>query len=318
MEIRGLCKTFAPKAKQKNYAVFDLSLDLREGEILGLVGESGCGKSTLGKLMLRLSDPTRGSVVFLGEDITTLSYTGLRPIRRRMQMVFQGSTNAFNPYYTIRRSLEEPLLNYRIGEDERERVQRIATLLENVGLGAEFLNRYPSELSGGQLQRIGIARALILDPALVVLDEPVSSIDHAVKNQILNLLSRLRDERGNAYLFISHDLESVRRICDRVAVMYLGNLIEIIPRADELPRHPYTLALTAASLSPDPRKKRKSTVLFKEGEEMRISRTGCVFQNRCLHCRPLCLVERPPLLDRHGGHMVACHLEKVAYDENIA
>ncbi|MDR2612546.1 MAG: ABC transporter ATP-binding protein [Deltaproteobacteria bacterium] len=311
-EVENLHKTFDRKRSDRTYAVYDLTLAVRRGEILGLVGESGCGKSTLGKLMLRLDTPTRGRIFFDGRDISRLGYSSLRPIRHRMQMVFQEASTAFNPYYTVRRSVGEPLGNFRRGMPERELLELVVTQLERVGLGAEHLGRYPGELSGGQLQRVGLARALIVEPDFLVCDESVSSIDHAVKNAILDLLAGLRREKGSSYLFISHDLAAVRRICDRVAVMYLGNLVELMPRAGIRPGHPYTAALTAATLSPDPRRRGRRKVLFKEGEELRLNSSGCVFQNRCLLAAGRCAAERPLLDDRGGGHLVACHLPDIS------
>ncbi len=311
VEVKNLSKTFDPKHKPVIYAVHDVSLAVRRGEILGLVGESGCGKSTLAKLMLRLEMPSRGSVFFHGEDITRYRFGQMRRLRDRMQMMFQSVSTAFNPYYTVRRSIEEPLENYRTKFSKAERLERSITLLRQVGLDHQYLNRYPNELSGGQRQRVGIARALVLQPDFVVCDESVSSVDHAVKNQILDLLVHLQKQHGCTYLFISHDLATVQKICDRVAVMYLGNLVEILPATTMQPRHPYTRALMAASLSSDPRQRTSQTVLFKPDEESYGSPHGCPFHNRCLFARERCKAIRPQLTDRGDGHMVACHCDQV-------
>jgi peptide/nickel transport system ATP-binding protein/oligopeptide transport system ATP-binding protein len=308
VEVKNLHKAFDLKKKPRTYAVYDFSLNIRQGEVLGLVGESGCGKSTLGKLILKLEQPTKGSVVFEGTDITRHGYSEIRKIRNRMQMIFQGVSTAFNPYHTVNRIIGEPFDNYNPKAKPSEKNEKITGLLEKVGLGVEYLGRYPSEMSGGQRQRVGIARALVLDPKFVVCDESVSSVDHAVKNTILNLLLDLKRERGCTYLFISHDLSSVSKISDRVAVMYLGNLVEVIPKEGKEPKHPYTKALVAASLSPDPANKNHRKVMFKTDEEMKITDAGCVFHNRCLESGSVCLKERPKPRDRGNGHVVACHI----------
>ncbi len=311
VEVKNLSKTFDPKHKPVIYAVHDVSLAVRRGEILGLVGESGCGKSTLAKLMLRLETPSQGSVFFHGEDITHYRFGQMRRFRDRMQMMFQSVSTAFNPYYTVRRIVGEPLENYREKFAKAERLDRITTLLHQIGLDQHYLNRYPNELSGGQRQRVGIARALVLQPDFVVCDESVSSVDHAVKNQILDLLVRLRKHHGCTYLFISHDLATVQKICDRVAAMYLGNAVEILPATNMQPRHPYTRALMAARLSSDPRQRTRQRVLFRPDEEVQASPHGCPFHNRCLLATDLCKAIRPQLSDRGDGHMVACHCDEV-------
>ncbi|MDR2176961.1 MAG: ABC transporter ATP-binding protein [Treponema sp.] len=306
IKIRNLYKTFGPKAKPVVYAARDVSLSINRGEILGLVGESGCGKSTLGKLILKLEQPTRGSVVFDGEDITDYSFNEMRPRRRRMQMVFQGSAQSFNPSYTLRQILREPLDNFHDeGDDEKERW--MIDMLRKVGLDETYLTRYPHEMSGGQRQRGGIARALILKPEFVVCDEAVSSVDYAVKNKILELLVSLKRDFSLTYLFISHDIAAVKRICDRIAVMYLGNILEILEDMDSGALHPYTRALLAATLPVNPRERKADMVLFRENEDMSIPERGCVFQNRCLYAKPLCQKERPGLEQKTGGHFAACH-----------
>lgn len=305
MEVRGLCKSYG-KAGRKICAVFNVDLTIRKGEILGLVGESGCGKSTLGRLLLRLEKPTRGRITFEGADITGYSYGQMRRIRRQMQLVFQGSANSFNPYFMVGRILGEPLDNYcKLTAAEKER--EITAMLERVGLGGEYLGRYSSELSGGQRQRVGIARALILNPRFVVCDEAVSSVDYALKKQILTMLVSLKKQNGSTYLFISHDITAVNAVCDRVAVMYLGNILEILPQAGAEALHPYTQALLAAALAPDPRVRNEKRVLLKEDGERRPPERGCVFQSRCLYCQEECLASMPLLTEISEGHFAACH-----------
>jgi peptide/nickel transport system ATP-binding protein/oligopeptide transport system ATP-binding protein len=306
--IRGLYKCYRPEKSPPIYAVRDFNLDIRRGEIVGLVGESGCGKSTLGKLLLKLENATRGRVVFDGRDITRLSYGEMRAVRRRMQMVFQDSANAFNPYFTVRDIIGEPLRNYG-ADTPAERDGKIVAMLERVGLDAEYLTRRPSEMSGGQRQRVGIARALILRPEFVVCDEAVSSVDYALKNKILSLIAGLKAEFGLTYLFISHDIAAVNKICDRVVVMYLGNIVEILPSVDGGAAHPYTRALIAATLIPDPtrRKENLATLLEDDGENLRIPARGCVLQNRCPRAAAICRDEEPPLVGRAGSRYAACH-----------
>jgi oligopeptide/dipeptide ABC transporter ATP-binding protein len=306
-EIKGLYKCYNTKAKPRVYAVHDIHLTIRKGEILGLVGESGCGKSTLGKMLLKLEQPTRGRIIFNQQDITDYSFSQMRKIRNRMQMIFQGNANAFNPYFTVEQIISEPLNNYSCETPAAKRA-KIVAMLEKVGLNQTYLNRYGHEMSGGQRQRVGIARALILNPEFAVCDEAVSSIDYALKNQILMLLTGLKQQLGLTYLFISHDIAAVNRICDRVVVMYLGNIVEIIPNINGQARHPYTKALLAATLIPDPRQREKNRVLFKEAEELKIPEKGCVFQNRCFEAQAVCKAEQPALVSKDSKHYIACHL----------
>ena len=308
IEAKNLSKCYNIKAKDQIFAVNNISLSIEKGEIVGLVGESGCGKSTLGKLLLKLENTTQGNVIFKGEDITEYSFDKMRPIRRNMQMIFQNSLNAFNPYFTVSQVIREPLNNFsQANSDDKENL--VIDMLEKVGLGKKYLSRYGSELSGGQRQRVGIARALILNPEFVVCDEPTSSVDYAIRNQILELLVELKNKIGLTYLFISHDISAVNRICSRVVVMYLGNIVEIIPCMNRHIVHPYTQALMAATLSTDPRKRRERKVLFKENEEHIVPKQGCVFQNRCFYVEDICRNERPELTktSNEGSHFVACH-----------
>ncbi len=306
-QIKDVSKCYNKKEHPRVYAVYNVSLDIRKGEILGLVGESGCGKSTLGKMLLKLEQPTKGKIIFDGQDITDYSFQQMRKIRDNMQMIFQGSRNAFNPYFTARQIIAEPLNNYG-SQPEAEKERKIVALLEQVGLNETYLSRYSHEMSGGQRQRVGIARALILNPQFVVCDEAVSSVDYCVKNQILTLLVELKEQLGLTYLFISHDISAVNKICDRIVVMYLGNIVEIISSINEEVRHPYTKALLAATLLPDPRKRGTNTVLFKEDETLRIPEQGCVFQNRCFYTQAVCRIKQPTLAAEDDGHQVACHL----------
>lgn len=306
IEVTGLSKAYGT-TEPKTYAVFNVSLNIKKGEILGLVGESGCGKSTFGRLLLKLEKPTKGNIIFDGRDITNFSFGEMRKIRSEMQMIFQGSGNAFNPYFTVKQIISEPLDNYRkMTSSEKDKV--ISEMLERVELGSEYLRRYSSELSGGQRQRVGIARALILNPQFVVCDESISSVDFALKKQILKILSDFRRVNGFTYLFISHDISAVNAVCDRVAVMYLGNIVEILPQVNSEALHPYTKALLAATLVPDPRVKSEKKVMFIEEGSRDVPRDGCVFRYRCLYSCERCAQERPVLKETSTGHFVACHL----------
>ncbi|MDD5953492.1 MAG: ABC transporter ATP-binding protein [Oscillospiraceae bacterium] len=311
IETVSLKKSYQPWKKHPVYAVDDVSISIRKGEVLGLVGESGCGKSTLGKALLNLEPITEGKVLYRGKDISRYSFREMRKIRNQMQMVFQNSIDSFNPYLTVRQVVMEPLNNYSKAS-RQEKETKVRSMLEEVGLGAEYLDRYGSELSGGQRQRVGIARALIMDPEFVICDEAVSALDYAVRNKILRLLYRMKKEKGLTYLFISHDLSAVRQICDRVVVMYMGQVMEILPDLqEETIRHPYTKALLAASLGTDPRDRQKKRVLFKDEASGQTIPQGCPFQNRCLYAREQCKTERPILtmLDE-GTHWGACHYIK--------
>ena len=291
------------------HAVDDVSLDLAEGETVGLVGESGCGKTTLSRSLLRLLDPTEGSIRFRGQDIATASRAEMRPIRREMQMVFQDPFASLNPRKTVGQIVGMPLRLQ--GVDKRQTQERVRTLLHRVGLAPEHAGRYPHEFSGGQRQRIGIARALAVEPKLVVLDEPVSALDVSVQAQIVNLLEDIQDAFGLAYLFVAHDLSVVRHVSDRIAVMYLGKLMEVSP-AEELysrPIHPYTGALLAAVPIPDPRENRERERIVVSGEPPNPidPPSGCVFHPRCPRATDVCREVEPPLTEYPGGHVAACH-----------
>jgi len=317
LQVRGLKKHFPIRSGivfQREVAavkaVDGISFDIYEGETLGLVGESGCGKSTTGRTILQLHRATAGSVKFDGEELTTLKGEALRKMRRRMQMVFQDPYASLNPRMSVGRIVAEPLVVHNIGS-RKEREERVAELLELVGLNPYFIRRYPHEFSGGQRQRIGLARALALNPRFIVADEPISALDVSIQAQVVNLLQKLQEDLGLTYLFIAHDLSMVRHLCDRVAVMYLGKIVEIAP-SEELytnPLHPYTQALLSAVPVPDPvvEETRQRIILKGDVPSPLNPPTGCNFNTRCPVSIDVCHDEDPDLVEVLPGHWVACH-----------
>jgi peptide/nickel transport system ATP-binding protein len=306
LSVDGLRTRYVTHGRAVN-AVDGVSLDVAPGETVGLVGESGCGKSTLGKTIMRLLDPVEGSIRIRGNDIADLGQHALLPFRRRMQMVFQDPFGSLNPRQTVATLLATPLKVHALG-GRAERRHRVLDIVSRVGLPAEALERYPHEFSGGQRQRIGIARALVLEPDLVICDEPVSALDLSIQAQILNLLVDLKRDLGLSYLFISHDLSVVRYFADRVLVMYLGRIVESAGYAElwKEPRHPYTRALLAAVPQPDPERPRGPVAL--RGELSSAETGGCRFRARCPQAFGRCASEEPELRKVATGHLAACHL----------
>ena len=286
-----------------------VDLTIYEGETIGVVGESGCGKSTLGRCILQLIRPTAGNVLYRGEDITKLNKEQMRQMRRKMQLIFQDPYASLNPRMTVLELIMAPLEAFGIGTME-ERVQRVKEIMELVGMPENMMNRYPHEFSGGQRQRIVIARALVLNPEFVVCDEPVSALDVSVRAQVLNLIQELKKKKHLTYMFISHDLSVVKYISDRIAVMYLGRIVEIAEK-NELynnPQHPYTKALLSAIPIPDVDNKMKREILTGDVPSPLNPPSGCYFHTRCKYATERCKTECPALHDVGNGHMVACHL----------
>ena len=324
MEVHGLVKHYGGsrgvlrRAESPVQAVDGVSFTVHDGETFALVGESGCGKSTLGRLLLRLETPTAGQVLFRGTDIATARRNDLRPIRRHMQMVFQNPQSSLNPRLTIGQTVSEPLEVHGLPSG----AERVRELLDLVGLPDRVANHYPHEFSGGQRQRVGLARALATEPSFLVCDEPVSALDVSIQAQILNLLVRLREQLGLTYFFISHDLGVVRYLADRVAVMYLGRIVEVATVADlfDAPLHPYTRALLSAvpSRDPDDANRRQRIVLQGDLPSAADPPSGCRFRTRCPIARDVCAEEDPPLRTLATGHDVACHFAEDQLEADAA
>jgi oligopeptide/dipeptide ABC transporter ATP-binding protein len=316
LEVNNLKKYFPVKAGifkrtvAHVKAVDDISFAVKEGETLGLVGESGCGKSTTGRTILRLLEATAGEVIFEGKSVMDLDKKSMREIRRDMQIIFQDPYASLNPRMTVADIVGEPLDIHKLAKNKKERNEKVKEILENVGLGAEYMNRYPHEFSGGQRQRIGVARALAVDPKLIIADEPVSALDVSVQAQVVNLLQDLQKEYGLTYLFIAHDLSVVKHISDRVAVMYLGKIVELTDKKElfKNPIHPYTQSLLSAIPEADPKKKKDRIILEGDVPSPVDPPSGCRFHPRCPKAFEPCSVKEPEFKEYGDGHFAACHL----------
>jgi oligopeptide transport system ATP-binding protein len=312
LEVQGLVKHFPVRGGLLRRgavvkAVDGVSFAIRRGETLGLVGESGCGKTTVSRLVLKLIEPTAGRIVLGGVDVTELAPAGMWEHRRRVQIVFQDPYSSLNPRLSAGTIVGEPMQNFHIAAG-KERERRVAELFARVGLRAESMARYPHEFSGGQRQRLGIAKALSVDPDVIVADEPVSALDVSVRAQVLNLMIALQDELKLAYLFVSHDLAVVRHVSHRIAVMYLGRIVELADKRAlfATPLHPYSEALLAAAPVPDPRQRKRRVILQGDVPSPMRPPSGCRFHTRCIYAGPECKVTDPPLLEVAPGHHVAC------------
>ena len=314
LEVKNLKKYFPVESKvrvepKSVKAVDDVSFDVYRNETLSIVGESGCGKSTTGRCLIGLNKPTSGEVIYNGKNIVGISDKEQRVLCKDLQMIFQDPYSSLNPRMTIGSILEEPLIIHKICKTKEERMQRVLDMLEKMGMRRDHYYRYPHEFSGGQRQRIGIARALILEPKLVVCDEPVSALDVSIQSQVLNLLAEVKKEMNITYVFISHNMSVVRYISDRVGVMYLGHLVELAG-TEELynnPLHPYTQALLSTVPEPDPHVKREQIMLKGDIPSPLNPPSGCIFHNRCPYNEPICQDQMPPLVEIKPGHFVACY-----------
>ena len=312
LEVKNLTKHFKAGKGQEVHAVDNVSFTLEKGKTLGLVGESGCGKSSCARTIIRIYDPTEGQILLDGQDITHMKQRELKPLRKKMQMIFQDPYASLNARMTVRDIIAEPLLAHGIVKKKDQANEYVYPMLERVGLTKEHANRYAHEFSGGQRQRVGIARALVLQPELVICDEPVSALDVSIQAQVINLLKDFQEERGVSYLFIAHDLSMVRYVSDDVGVMYLGQLVEVC-EADEIyknPLHPYTRGLLGSIPIANPRLAREKEKSSIEGDipSPIDPPAGCRFHTRCPYAKPACSQQAPELKDVGAGHQVACHL----------
>lgn len=322
LEVRNLKKYYSVKSgflnkdRRSVKAVDGINLSVKQGEILGIVGESGCGKSTFGRSILRLIEPTSGEVIFEGTNICGLKKEEMRLKRREMQIVFQDPGASLNPRLTVGEIIGEPLEVFHICEG-REKEERIYKLMDLVGINRAYINRFPHEFSGGQRQRLGIARALAVNPKLIICDEPVSALDVSIRAQVLNLMKELKDKLNLTYIFISHDLSVVHHICDRVAVMYLGRVVEIADKKQiyENPVHPYTKALLSAIPMPDPEVKRERIILQGDVPNPADPPSGCHFHKRCPYAKKECSETVPPFVTVEPGHQVLCWLAEEQQSE---
>ena len=312
LEVRNLTKHFKAGGRQVVHAVDDVSLTLKKGRTLGLVGESGCGKSSCARTIIRMYDPTSGQIILDGDDITNLSQKQLKPYRKKMQMIFQDPYASLNARMTVRDIIAEPLVAHNVVKRKDQSNELVYPMLERVGLTKEHANRYAHEFSGGQRQRVGIARALILQPELVICDEPISALDVSIQAQVINLLKDFQEEKGVSYLFIAHDLSMGRYVSDDVGVMYLGQLVEVCEAGEiyKNPLHPYTKGLLGSIPIANPKlakMKEKSSI---EGDIPSPIKppSGCRFHTRCPYAKPACSEAVPQMKDAGNGHMVACHL----------
>lgn len=307
LEVKNLKKYFnVPNGHL--HAVDNVSLSINKGETLGIVGESGCGKSTLGRVILRLHEPTAGNIIYDGMDITTFNKEEMRQMRKHMQIIFQDPYASLNPRFTISQIIEEPLKLHKVYKNDKERKERVESLMEYVGLAKRAYNLYPHEFDGGRRQRVVIARALAINPKFIICDEPVSALDVSVQAQILNLMMELQEKLGLTYVFISHDLSVVKHISNNIGVMYLGQLIEKAPKKDifKQPLHPYTIALLSAIPSTNIKAKRKNIILKGEIVSPINPKPGCRFSVRCPFATEQCMKEDPQLLEVEDNHFVAC------------
>ena len=317
LEVKNLKKYFKT-ARGTLHAVDDVSFTIERGKTLGIVGESGCGKSTTGRAILRLLEPTSGKVVFDGKDITSLSAAEMRKMRSDMQIIFQDPFSSLDPRKTVSQTIAEPIIENKILKDKKAIEARVKELMETVGLAQRLVNTYPHERDGGRRQRIGIARALAMNPKFIVCDEPVSALDVSIQSQVLNLLRQLQESMGMAYIFISHNLSVIKHISDRVMVMYLGHVVELADKKELFanPSHPYTQALLSAIPVPERHSKRKKIILQGDLPSPANPPSGCIFHTRCFMAQEICSTQKPELRDIGGGHLCACHFCNGACAQN--